>query len=61
MLVIDPVCETELEEETAAGTLELNGEVFHFCSQACLKAFGEEPERFAVEAGESRGDESSSV
>ena len=47
MLVLDPVCEMEFEEEQAAATATRNGETFFFCSEACLKAFEEEPERFA--------------
>lgn len=50
MLVIDPVCETPLEEEEAVETVEHSGEVFHFCSRSCLRTFEEDPERFAVEA-----------
>jgi P-type Cu+ transporter len=60
MLVIDPVCETELEETSAAATLERNGEMFYFCSPACLRAFEEEPERFAVSAVDDWDEEASS-
>jgi len=61
MLVIDPVCETEIEKETAAATLERNGEVFHFCSPACLRAFEEDPERFAIAAVEDWDEEATAV
>ena len=47
MMVIDPVCEMQFEEELAVASVERNGEVFHFCSEACLAAFEEEPAGFA--------------
>lgn len=61
MHVIDPVCETELEEEDAFETRELNGEIFYFCSLACLNAFEEEPERFTRSAEEEWEDDTATA
>jgi YHS domain-containing protein len=47
MMVIDPVCGMQFEEEMAVAALERNGEIFHFCSEACLQSFEEDPEGFA--------------
>jgi YHS domain-containing protein len=47
MLVEDPVCEMQFEEEEAFATLEFGGKVYFFCSETCRKSFEEEPERFA--------------
>lgn len=36
---IDPICKMLVSPETAAGSYEMNGEIFYFCSRSCLKKF----------------------
>jgi Cu+-exporting ATPase len=42
---IDPICKMLVSPETAAGSYELNGEMFYFCSKGCLTTFTEKSER----------------
>lgn len=42
----DPVCGMQIEESTAAGRSEYNGQTFYFCSANCKTRFDEEPEKF---------------
>jgi YHS domain-containing protein len=43
---IDPVCGMEVDPHTAAGSIEYEGETYHFCSQGCLADFTEDPESY---------------
>ncbi len=43
---IDPVCGMTVQPETAAGSFEHDGKVYHFCSRHCVKKFSESPEKF---------------
>jgi YHS domain-containing protein len=53
-LVIDPVCEMEIEKDQAAATVEYLGETFYFCSENCKEAFEEDPESYLEESFEVR-------
>ena len=44
--MIDPICNMEVEETTAAGKYVYRGQTYLFCSVPCLEAFKKEPERF---------------
>ena len=33
---IDPICGMTVTPETAAGSLEVRGETYYFCSKGCL-------------------------
>ena len=49
----DPVCGMQIEEQTAAGTSEYQGETYYFCSAGCKERFDREPEMYAKKvAGE---------
>ena len=50
-LPIDPVCRMAVDPNDAAGTLRHEGERFYFCSMKCVKAFAEDPARYARAAG----------
>ena len=49
IVAIDPVCEMEVEEETAAATYEYRGKTYYFCAVGCRDKFAQNPERFLVE------------
>ncbi len=53
-MVIDPVCGTEVNEESAASNVvEFWGVSFYFCSPQCREAFQQEPQKYVeVEAEE---------
>jgi len=42
----DPVCGMEVDEESAAGTIQHQGQSYSFCSQRCLEKFRADPSRF---------------
>jgi len=44
--VQDPVCGMTFTMEQAAKALEWQGRTFHFCCEACLQAFQEDPQRY---------------
>ncbi|MBI4529360.1 MAG: YHS domain-containing protein [Deltaproteobacteria bacterium] len=53
---IDPVCKKEVDEKNApGGKVRYWGEVFHFCSEECRKAFRRQPHEYAPEIAEGRG------
>ena len=46
-MVIDPVCGTEVNEESAPGDMApFLGVSFYFCSSKCREAFQREPEKY---------------
>lgn len=42
----DPVCNMEIDPNTAAGTSEYQGQTFYFCSKGCKKRFDDNPSQF---------------
>lgn len=48
----DPVCGMTVDPAQAAGQSTYGGETFYFCSTDCLKAFEENPGRYATKEGE---------
>ena len=47
----DPVCEMDVDPDSAAGKSEYEGKTYYFCSPGCKKQFDDNPEKFvAVEA-----------
>jgi len=45
-MAIDPVCDMEVDPETAADEYTYEGETYYFCATACRERFEENPERF---------------
>jgi Cu+-exporting ATPase len=43
---IDPVCGMTVDQQTAAGSFEHDGERYFFCSAHCLEVFRKDPARF---------------
>lgn len=50
-IVIDPVCQMEVEEDAAAATSVYNGRTYYFCTLGCKTAFEADPEAYAARAG----------
>ena len=42
----DPVCGMMIDEKTAAGTSEYQGQIYYFCAQSCKDRFDQNPERY---------------
>lgn len=40
------VCGMTIDEKTAVGTSEYQGQTYYFCSRGCNKAFDKEPEKY---------------
>ncbi len=47
-MVEDPVCGMRIDREEAAGTLEYEGKMYYFCSQACHDAFEADPATYVT-------------
>ena len=54
MIAIDPVCNMEVEIETAEFTSEYRGEIYYFCAPGCKKSFEKNPEKYL--SGDSGGE-----
>jgi YHS domain-containing protein len=45
-MAIDPVCNMEVDPQTAEYKSEYKGQTYYFCSFACKRQFDQEPEAF---------------
>lgn len=45
-MVKDPVCNMNVEIESAKFTSELNGKTYYFCAAGCKEEFDRNPENF---------------
>ncbi len=46
LMAKDPVCGMDVDEKTAAGKSEYQGQTYYFCSVGCKKAFDKEPQKY---------------
>ena len=44
----DLICGMQVDEKSAVGTSEYQGETYYFCSPGCKAAFDKEPEKYAT-------------
>ena len=44
----DPVCGMTVDEKSAAGKSEYQGQTYYFCSSGCKAAFEKEPQKYAT-------------
>lgn len=51
----DPVCNMEVDERSASGSSQYQGENYYFCSQDCKQKFDRNPEQYARQKGQSAG------
>ena len=51
----DPVCNMEVEAQTAADRSQYQGQTYYFCSQDCKEKFDRNPEQYAQQKGQSAG------
>ncbi len=47
-VVKDPVCGMTIDEKTAAGKSEYNGQTFYFCAAICKTRFDKDPARYVT-------------
>ena len=46
-MVKDPVCGMMIDEATAAGKSEYQGQTYYFCAEICKTKFDSDPKRYA--------------
>lgn len=42
----DPVCNMEIDEQSAAGRSQYEGETYYFCTQSCKDEFDRNPQQY---------------
>ena len=42
----DPVCGMDVDEKSAAATSTYKGKTYHFCAEACKRAFERDPQKY---------------
>ncbi len=42
----DPVCDMEVDENSAAATTQYAGDTYYFCSEECKRRFDMDPEKY---------------
>jgi len=45
-MVKDPVCGMMIDEKTAAGKSEYQGETYYFCAAVCKQRFDQNPQNY---------------
>ena len=51
----DPVCNMQVDAQSAAGRSEYKGETYYFCSQSCKNKFDQNPQQYTKERGRGAG------
>ncbi|HLA09782.1 MAG TPA: YHS domain-containing protein [Pyrinomonadaceae bacterium] len=51
----DPVCNMEIDEQTAAGRSQYDGQTYYFCSQSCKSEFDQNPQQYAKQREQGAG------
>lgn len=52
MIAIDPVCQMEVNTETAMWTSEYGGQMYYFCAPGCKSSFDQDPQKFLSGEGD---------
>jgi YHS domain-containing protein len=51
----DPVCNMEVDEQSAAGRSQYQGQTYYFCTESCKNEFDQNPEMYANPGEQSTG------
>ncbi len=51
----DLVCGMDVDEKTAAGRSEYQGQTYYFCSPGCKQTFDKNPEKYVGRSGQEAG------
>lgn len=51
----DPVCNMEVDEQSAAGRSQYQGQTYYFCTESCKSEFEQNPEMYANQGEQSAG------
>jgi YHS domain-containing protein len=52
----DPVCGMRVDEQSAAGQSQYQGQTYYFCSQGCKQKFDQNPQQYASGSEQSQSD-----
>ncbi len=55
----DPICNMEVDEQTAAATSEYRGKTYYFCSEDCKEEFDQNPQKYATQGAQGAAGRSS--
>jgi YHS domain-containing protein len=51
----DPVCNMEVDEQSAAGRSQYQGQTYYFCTESCKSEFEQNPEMYANQGEQGAG------
>ena len=51
----DPVCNMQVDAQSAAGQSQYQGQTYYFCSQDCKQKFDRNPAQYAKQKGQGAG------
>ena len=51
----DPVCNMEVDEQSAAGRSQYQGQTYYFCTESCKNEFEQNPEMYVDPREQSAG------
>lgn len=51
----DPVCNMEIDEQSAAGHSQYKGQTYYFCAESCKEEFDRNPEQYANRGAQGAG------
>ena len=51
----DPVCNMEVDEQSAAGRSQYRGQTYYFCTESCKDEFDQNPEMYVDQGEQSAG------
>ena len=54
-MAMDPVCNMEVDPETAPAKAEYKGQTYYFCAPGCKVAFEKDPEKYLETAAGGEG------
>ena len=46
IVAVDPICNMDVDEQTAKFKSGYKGETFYFCAPGCKKSFDENPQKY---------------
>jgi len=54
-MVMDPVCNMDVDEKTAPAKSEYKGKTYYFCAPGCKKEFDKNPDKYVSKTPKSGG------
>jgi len=51
----DPVCNMEIDEQSAAGRSQYQGDTYYFCTESCKNEFDQNPQQYINKGEQSAG------